>query len=238
MAYGTTRSAIRKEYAMRTHIAKAGQNRRTRMIGVLLLVLCAALAMLFPPRGMAQESPDSTIKRAVAEVTSAIDADREVRSGNRQKLTALINAKVLPYLDVQAMTRSALGRHWSRATPEQQQKLATAFSRLLVNTYAGAFAAYRPETVVEYRPLRMQAGDTEAVVRSMVKAPGGDPIQLDYHMELAGGTWKVTDINVLGARLVETYKNQFNGAIAADGLDGLIKTLSSRNQAIEARARS
>ncbi len=223
---------------MKTSSAGSMQTRRVHVASILVLAVCAVVAMLFPPYGIAQESPDATIKRAVAEVTSAIDADREIRGGSRQKVTALINAKVLPYLDVQAMTRSALGRHWSRATPEQQQALAREFSRLLVNTYAGAFAAYRPETVVEYRPLRMQAGDTEAVVRSMVKAPGGDPIQLDYHMELTGGAWKVTDINVLGARLVETYKNQFNGAIAADGIDGLIKTLTSRNQAIEARTRS
>ena len=223
---------------MKTNRAGSMPTRRIHVINILLLALCSVLAMLVPPRAIAQELPDATIKRAVAEVTSAIDADREIRGGNRQKITALINAKVLPYLDVQAMTRSALGRHWSRATPEQQQALTREFSRLLVNTYAGAFAAYRPETVVEYRPLRIQTGDTEAVVRSMVKAPGGDPIQLDYHMELAGGAWKVIDINVLGARLVETYKNQFNGALAADGLDGLIKTLATRNQSIEARARS
>ena len=40
---------------------------------------------------------------------------------------------------------------------------------------------------------------------------------------------------MLGARLVETYKNQFNGVIAADGIEGLIKVLSERNRAIEAR---
>jgi len=223
---------------MRTHGSVATATQPGQATRFLMLALCALAAMCIAAPGIAQESPDATIKRAVAEVTSAIDADREVRSGNRQRITALINAKVLPYLDVQAMTRAALGRHWSRATPEQQKALVGEFSRLLINTYAGAFAAYRPETIVEYRPLRMQAGDTAAVVRSTVKAPGGDPIQLDYHMELVGSAWRVTDINVLGARLVETYKNQFNGAIAADGLDGLIRKLAERNQAIEARART
>jgi phospholipid transport system substrate-binding protein len=223
---------------MQTHGTLATRTQPGQAPGFLMLALCALAAMLIAAPGIAQEPPDATIKRAVAEVTSAIDADREVRSGNRQRITALINAKVLPYLDVQAMTRAALGRHWSRATPEQQKALVGEFSRLLINTYAGAFAAYRPETIVEYRPLRMQAGDTTAVVRSTVKAPGGDPIQLDYYMELAGSAWKVTDINVLGARLVETYKNQFNGAIAADGLDGLIRKLAERNQAIEARGKT
>ena len=112
------------------------------------------------------------------------------------------------------------------------------FSRLLINTYAGAFTAYRPDTVIEYRPMRMAPGATEAVVRSLVKAHMGDSMQLDYYLELAGGAWKVVDINVLGARLIETYKNQFNGAISSDGIDGLIKTMAARNKATEERYRS
>jgi phospholipid transport system substrate-binding protein len=228
----------RKEQVVKRIATQTLQSARNRTAAILALALCAFSALALSPRSFAQEAPDVTIKRAVAEVTSAIDADREIRTGSRHKITLLINAKVLPYLDVQAMTRSALGRHWGRATPEQQQALVREFSRLLVNTYAGAFASYRPETVIDYKPLRMQAGDGEAVVRSMVKAPGGEPIQLDYYLELASGAWKVTDINVLGARLVETYKNQFNGAIAADGIDGLLKTLTARNQAIEARNKS
>lgn len=209
-----------------------------RVVVMMGLLFCGIAALLNMPRALAQESPDVTIKRAVTEVSAALDADREIRTGSRQKLTALINAKVLPYLDVQAMTRSAVGRHWARATPEQQQGLVREFSRLLINTYAGAFASYRPETLIEYKPLRLAAGDTEAVVRSLVKAPNGEPIQLDYYLELSGGAWKVIDINVLGARLVETYKNQFTGAIAADGIDGLIKTLAARNAQIESRHKS
>lgn len=216
----------------------APQTLRNRAAIVLGSMLCVLMALILTPRAFAQEAPDVLIKRAIAEVTAAIDADREIRAGNRQKITALINVKVLPYLDVQSMTRSALGRHWARATPDQQQGLVREFSRLLINTYAGAFASYRPETVIEYRPQRVQVADKEAVVRSLIRAPGSEPMQLDYYLELIGGVWKVTDMNVLGARLVETYKNQFNGAVAADGIDGLIKALANRNQQIEARSKS
>ncbi|MFN0164386.1 MAG: ABC transporter substrate-binding protein, partial [Burkholderiales bacterium] len=66
---------------------------------------------------------------------------------------------------------------------------------------------------------------------------GGEPMQIDYFLEKGAAGWKVIDINVLGARLVETYKNQFSGAIAANGIDGLIKSLAERNKSIEARAK-
>lgn len=183
----------------------------------------------------AQEAPDVIIKRAVAEVAAAINADRDITLGNRQKIIALVETRVFPHMNLQSMTRTASGRHWPRATPEQQQALVREFGRLLTNTYAGAFASYQPDTVVEYRPLRMQAGDTGAVVRSLVKSRGGEPMQLDYYLERSDGVWKIVDINVLGARLVETYKNQFNDAITADGIEGLIKVLGARNRAIEAR---
>ena len=39
-------------------------------------------------------------------------------------------------------------------------------------------------------------------------------------------------------KLVETYKNQFNSEISSNGIDGLIKALSAKNKAIEAKAKT
>ncbi len=186
----------------------------------------------------AQDAPDVIIKRAVDEVTTAIKADRDIQNGNRHKINALVDNKIVPYVNFPRMTQSAVGRHWSRATPEQQQALTREFKGLLTNTYSGAFSTYRADTVIEYKPLRMQPGDTDAVVRSTVKAGAGEPIQLDYYLEKFEGGWKVIDLNILGARLVETYKNQFNSEIASNGIDGLIKALIAKNRTIEARSKS
>ncbi len=186
----------------------------------------------------AQDGPDVIIKRAVDEVTTAIKADRDIQSGSRHKINALVDNKIVPYVNFPRMTQSAVGRHWSRATAEQQQALTREFKGLLTNTYSGAFSTYRADTVIEYKPLRMQPGDTDAVVRSTVKAGAGEPIQLDYYLEKFENGWKVIDLNVLGARLVETYRNQFNTEIAASGIDGLIKALVAKNRSIEARSKS
>ena len=187
---------------------------------------------------MAQESPDTLIRRAVDEVTTAIKADRDIQSGSRQKINLLVDTKIVPFLNFQRMTQSAVGRHWSRATPEQQQALLREFKGLLTNTYSGAFSTYRADTVIEYKPFRMQSGDNDAVVRSLVKAGANEPIQLDYYLERFDSAWKVIDISVHGARLIETYKSQFNTEITANGIDGLIKALAAKNRSIEARSRS
>lgn len=200
--------------------------------------LCGLAATLVASGAFAQEAPDAMIRRAVDEVTSAIKADRDIQSGHRHKINQLVDTKIAPYVNFQRMTQSAAGRHWSRATPEQQQALTREFKALLTNTYSGAFSTYRPDTVIEYKPFRMQAGESDAVVRSTVKPGNGEPIQLDYYVERIDGAWKVVDINVLGARLVETYKNQFNTEINANGIDGLIKALGAKNRSIEARSKS
>lgn len=205
---------------------------------VLRALLLGVLLVCWPFAAIAADGPDVVIKRAVDEAAAALLADREIQAGNRQKLNALVDAKIVPYLNFQRMTQAAVGRHWGRATPEQQQSLMREFKTLLTNTYAGAFTAYRADTVIEYRPLRMQAGDNEAVVRSLVKPRNGEPIQLDYYVERFDGAWKVVDINVLGARLVQTFQGQFNTEISANGIDGLIKALGAKNRAIEARSRS
>lgn len=187
---------------------------------------------------MAQEAPDALVKRVVNDVTSAIKADKDLQSGNRAKINALIDTKVAPAINFVRMTQSAVGRHWQRATPEQQASLTREFKVLLTNTYAFAFSEYKPETVIEYRPMRMQADDTDAVVRSLIRSGSRDPIQLDYYLEKEGSGWKVVDINVLGARLVENYKNTFNTEINNGGVDGLIKSLAAKNRSLEAKNRA
>lgn len=204
------------------------------------LLSLAAGGALFGFAGIvfAQEAPDVIIKRVVDEVTTVIKSDKDIQNGNRHKINQLVDAKIVPYVNFMRMTQSAVGRHWSKATPEQQSALAREFKGLLTNTYSGAFSTYRPDTVIEYKPLRMQSGDPEVVVRSTVKPGKGEPIQLDYYVERFDGAWKVVDINVFGARLVETYKNQFNSEISSNGIDGLIKALSAKNKAIEAKAKT
>ena len=184
---------------------------------------------------LAHEAPDALVKRVVDDVTSALKADKDLQTGNRAKINALIDHKVAPVINFQRMTQSAVGRHWQRATPEQQAALTREFKVLLTNTYSYAFSEYKPETVIEYRPMRMQAGDTDAVVRSLIRTGSREPISIDYYLEKDGTGWKVVDLNVLGARLVENYKNTFNAEINNHGVDGLIKSLAAKNKSLEAK---
>ena len=174
------------------------------------------------------EAPDALIKRISSEVMTTVSNDPAIQQGNVQRVMDLVNARVMPHVNFQRMTASAVGRYWRGATPEQQQRLQAEFKTLLVRTYAGALGELKGKTFY-FRPMRSQAADTEVVVRSEVRGRG-DPIQLDYRLEKTPQGWKVYDLNVLGVWLGETYRTQFAQEITKSGVDGLIAFLAQRNQ--------
>ncbi|MBV8247453.1 MAG: ABC transporter substrate-binding protein [Comamonas sp.] len=187
-----------------------------------------ALNLGLPAAQAAEEAPDALVKRVSTDVLETIKKDASLRSGDPAKINALVNEKVMPYVDFRRMTSASVGPAWRQATPEQRQRLQDEFKGLLVRTYAGALAQVVDQTIT-VRPLRMAAGDTDVLVRTQVNGRG-DPVQLDFRLEKqSDGGWKLYNFNVLGVWLVETYRNQFAQEINANGIDGLIKTLASRS---------
>lgn len=181
------------------------------------------------------EAPDALVKRISQEVLDIAKADKEIQSGSQKRVLQVVEEKILPFVDFQRMTALAAGRNWRDASPEQQKALITEFRSLLVYTYSGAIAQVRDQKV-QFKPMRAEAGDTDVEVRSEVVQSRGEPIQISYRLEKLAGGWKIYDVNVLGAWLVETYKSTFAAEISKGGVDGLIKVLSEKNQRLAAAA--
>jgi len=199
----------------------------------LAAVMMSAAAVSMPVLAN-DEAPDALVKRVSAEVLAAIKADPAIQAGDVNRITALVDSKIMPNVNFARMTSSAVGRYWRQATPEQQKQLQDEFKTLLVRTYSGALGEVKDQTVT-YRPMRSKPEDTEVVVRSEVRGKG-DPIQLDYRLEKTPTGWKIYDLNVLGVWLVETYRTQFAQEIGAKGIDGLIASLVQRNKSNTAKA--
>jgi phospholipid transport system substrate-binding protein len=194
---------------------------------LLAIVLCGATV----PLRAAELGPDALAKSVTDEVLAIVRADREIQSGNRQRVLQLVEQKIVPHFSFTRMTQLAMGRNWRQASPDQQKTLVEQFKVLLVRTYTAAFTQYRNETI-EYRPTRMKPGDTDAVVQSFINRPGAQPVAVDYSMEKTPEGWKVYNVKIEGVSLVETYRNTFNAEVQKSGVDGLIRTLSERNRAL------
>ena len=200
-----------------------------RLISALCLFLFAAAA------GAQGLAPDALIKSISDDVISIVKSDKDIKAGNRRKINELVDAKVLPHFNFDRMTALAVGRNWPKANPAQQKVLVTEFRTLLVHTYSGALSTYKNE-VIEFKPLRAAAADTDVTVRTQVKRPGTEPVSIDYSMEKTPGGWKVYDVVVGGVSLVTNYRESFNAEIRDGGIDGLIKSLANKNRSLETQA--
>jgi phospholipid transport system substrate-binding protein len=193
------------------------------------LIAIATVALATNAVANPNEAPDALVKRISAEVIDTAKNDKDIQAGNQKKVMDLVESKILPHVDFQRMTALAAGRHWRTATPEQQKQLSNEFRTLLIFTYSGALSQIKNETV-EFKPLRADPADAQVEVRSSVKVARGEPVTLNYRLAKTDGGWKIFDINVLGAWLVETYKGTFATEIGKSGIDGLIKALAERNK--------
>ena len=173
-------------------------------------------------------NPDTLVKTVTQQVMDQIKGDKSIQSGDINKITQLVNEKILPYTDFRRTTQLAMGRNWRTATPEQQQQVIEQFKALLIRTYSGALAQVRDQQI-QYKPFRANPDDTDVVVRSTV-LNNGQPIELDYRPYKTPQGWRVYDINVLGAWLIQAYQQQFQEKIQQGGVDGLIQFLTQRNQ--------
>jgi len=183
------------------------------------------------PAHAANESADVFIKRVSTEILDTIKADKSIRNGDIQKISILVDQHVMPHVNFQRMTASAVGPGWRQASPEQQKRLQDEFKALLVRTYAGAVSQVKDQTVA-LKPLRSSPSDTEVLVRTEVRG-GAEPVAIDYRVEKASDApagWRIYNMNVAGIWLVDTYRTQFGQEINAKGLDGLIAVLAERNK--------
>jgi len=199
----------------------------------LLFALCFSL---LATAASAQElAPDALVKKISDEVIEIIKQDKDIKAGNQKKINELVDAKVLPHFNFSRMTALAVGRNWPKANAEQQKLLINEFRNLLVRTYSSALTTYKNQ-VIEFKPLRAAAGDADVTVRTQVKQPGTEPVSIDYGMEKTPAGWKVYDVVVGGVSLVTNYRETFNAEIRDGGVDGLIKSLASKNRSLETQA--
>lgn len=191
------------------------------------LFVSASLLATVPAH--AEIAPDVLARNTTNEVIRIVKQDADIKSGKPSKVHALVDAKVLPHFDFEHMAKLAVATNWGKATPEQRSQLVSEFRALLVRTYAASISSIS-EYKIEFKPLRLNSGDTDVIVNSEVSKPGAPPIAIDYRMEKQGEGWKVYDVMIDNVSLVTVYRSSFKSEVRKGGIDGLIQSLARRNQ--------
>ncbi len=188
-----------------------------------------AVALMTTAPAYADTGAETLVRQISTEVIDSAKADKAIQAGDLSRILGLVETKVMPHVNFEVVTRSAVGVQWRSASPEQRTKLQAEFKTLLVRVYAGALAQVKDQTVEVTKSLPVP-GSAQLVVQTEVRGKG-EPIKLDYRLDKVADAWKIIDVNVGGLWLVQNYRSQFAQELSKGGIDGLINTLTERNKA-------
>ena len=192
-----------------------------RQLFALVTAACMSAA------AWAQTAPVDVVKQAVTGTVDAMKQDPAARGGDMAKIAQIVQTHFLPATNFEKTARIAVGDAWKQATPAQQQELTKQFKVLMTRTYAASLAQLgQQDARFAFKPSEASAND--AFVLSTVTTPG-DSQQVGYRLGKVGSDWKIYDIDMSGAWLIQVYQNQFKTQLAQGGIDGLIKYLTAHN---------
>ena len=144
------------------------------------------------------------------------DLDRVERE---RRLTALFERA----FNTKRLGRFVLGRHWKRATPDQQAAYLDLLPRYVVELYAGRFTGYSGERfeVVNQRSL----GAGVSLVNSRIVPARGPALNVGFRVERVGGAPAIVDVMVEGISLILTKRAEFDSVVRREGIGSLINRL-------------
>ncbi len=157
-----------------------------------------------------------------------LQKDRDAFEADPSLLRDLIKDEVLPHFDFQTMSKRVLGKHWRKASDEQRGAFVKQFRSLLVRTYSTSLLEYA-DLPIEYLDTQERDDGAKAKVMAAVQLSDGKNVPIDYEL-YKKSEWKVYDVAINGVSLVINYRSSFASEIRKNTLDGLIATLSQRNE--------
>ena len=126
---------------------------------------------------------------------------------------------------LKGIARFALGRYWRKADIPQRRRYLQLFEDYIVNSYAARFRNYDGEEfVILGENVDDQGG---AVVTTRIQRPGGDPVQMSWHLQERLGVVRIVDVMIEGISMSLTQRSDFSASVRTTGgdLDKFLDTL-------------
>lgn len=196
------------------------------------LAAAAALALLAPQAASAQAAAGDArpVQVAQAEGPQAVVQDfqamliQAMKTDGFQARVDLLRQPVTDNFHLDVMARTAAGRYWRDATPQQRDALVEAFGSMTTANYAARFNNFNGQ---EFSVLGTDEGPRGTqIVRTQIKPHGKDPTPLSYVVGQRDGQWGIVDV-IVGGGVSElaTKRSEYAAILERQGMDGLIETL-------------
>ena len=180
----------------------------------------------------AQTAPVDVVQHAVRGTVDAMKKDPAASGGDMTKITKIVSEDFIPATNFDRTARIAVGDAFKQATPEQQKELTEQFRTLMTRTYAASLAQLGTQDAkFTFKDGGIKGND--ALVNSTVTTPG-DSQTVGYRLgKGSDGAWKIYDIDMSGAWLIQVYQGQFKAQLQQGGVPALIDFLKKHNARAE-----
>lgn len=173
-------------------------------------------------------APTDDAKTALASGIEEVSAAIRERPA-QANLIALLDSLVDKHFAFSTTTRLAVGPAWRDFKPEQQAKVVTLFSRLVIRTYADRVTGDTSPKIVYGQPVELKAGRVEIPTTT---TSAGQTYSVAYRLELdresQPARWRVYDVVAEGVSLISNYRSQFDPIVKKSGAPGLLETLEAK----------
>jgi outer membrane protein OmpA-like peptidoglycan-associated protein len=206
----------------RVHTTISGGSRRAAFIVLVAVVVAAAS----PARAAPAISPTATLRdffnRAVAVID---DARRQMRPADgRERIRALTHTM----FDARAAAPLILGRDWEARSAAEREEFADLFGRLMEQAYVAWIKALLGSATLEVRYLDESVRDTQAMVKTTVRAKDGRDVPIDYRMAMDRGRWSIRDVVVDGVSLIDNYRAQLQHLLVTMPYSEVVAAMRSK----------
>jgi phospholipid transport system substrate-binding protein len=185
------------------------------------LAAAAAVALAAAP-ALANDPAAELVSTTAAQ---AIDIIKTTTGAQRQ---SAIQQVLQTRFDLPFMAQTALGTHWTKATPEQQARFVKATETAEAKAYSERFGQYAGQTLAIGKTISRPNG--VFVVDSRLNQSNGQPIKLEWEVRQGAQGLRITDVKIEGVSMVMTRRSDFNSYIQQNGgkVQPLIDELEAR----------
>ena len=197
-------------------------HRKMRQLEICIFTFMLSLASLTraqagAPLDVVRTTVDKAIQILKDPKLSSPDKKKERVDRLREALDAIF--------DYEEMAKRALGTHWRRRTPAEQEEFVKLFRDFLERIYSDKIGLYGGEQVRFGREVM----DNEfAQVESTIIQPKGEEIAVVYKLRQVNSQWKVYDAMVENISIVNNYRSQFDRVISSSSYEALVKRLRGK----------
>ncbi|MDD2758884.1 MAG: ABC transporter substrate-binding protein [Methylomonas sp.] len=192
-----------------------------------MLVIACLFNLIAIARAQAAEQPQAIIENASNQIRSRMQ-DREFVK-NFDKVVNFVESVIDPHINFDLLSALVLGKYWKTASQPERATFKKEFKLLLLRTYSRVFVEMN-DWDVEFLPAIEKNSGDKILVKTRVKQPGRQHVDVDYRMLAAKGQWEVYDILIDGVSLVNTYRSNFKYDIdSAGSIAPIIDKLVEKN---------